>query len=54
VVLPHPVLADVEAQELKPGLVALQGVTDATFGCIQRSPDPCEPVHQQLLAVLKA
>jgi hypothetical protein len=35
-VLPHPILADMEAQELKPGLIALQGVTDATFGVVRR------------------
>lgn len=35
-VLPYPILADVEAEKIKPGLVALQGVADATFGLVQR------------------
>jgi hypothetical protein len=33
---PHPILADVEAEKIKSGLVALQGVADATFGLVQR------------------
>jgi len=53
VVLPHPVLADVKAQEGKPRLVAFQGVIDVTFGFIQRQPGLCQPCHQELLTVLQ-
>ena len=35
-VLPYPIWADVEAEKIKPGLVALQGMADATFGLVQR------------------
>ena len=53
VVLPHPILTDVEAQEGKPGLVAFQGVADATFRLVQGQPDLGQPCHKPLLAVLQ-
>ena len=52
-VFAHLILPDVQPQERKPWLIAIQSVTDATFGLVQRQSDLCQPRHEQLSAVLQ-
>ena len=52
-VFAYPILPDVKSQKLKPGLIAFQGVANATFGFIQAESHLGQPRLEQLLTVLK-
>jgi hypothetical protein len=52
-VFPHAILTHVEAQKVKPRLVAIQGMADATFGGIQGQSEVREPGEEQRLTVLE-
>ena len=45
-VLPHPILSDVEPQKIKSWLIAFQGMMDATFGLIERQSNVRQPRDQ--------
>src|SRR6516165_1348745 len=49
----HPILPDVEPQERKPGLIAFQGMANATFGFVQTQSHRGQPGLEQLLSVFK-
>ena len=52
-VLPYPILADVEPQKIQSRLVACQGVADASFAYVERQSDFCQPCCEQLLTVVE-
>ena len=49
----HPILPDVEPQERQPGLIAFQGMANATFGFVQTQSHLGPPGLEQLLSVFK-
>jgi hypothetical protein len=52
-VFPHPILADVESQQVHSGLITFQGVADLRFVDVQRQSHPRQPGYQELLTVIE-
>jgi hypothetical protein len=52
-VFAHPILTDVKPQERQPGLIAFQGMANATFGFVEAQSHLGQPRLEQFLSVLE-
>jgi hypothetical protein len=52
-VFPHPILTNVESQEVHSRLIPFQGVANARFVHVQRQSHPRQPVYQERLTVIE-